>query len=439
MKQKCKKFFRELQNFTDRKDADPFRQKIDRINANKWTKISTGLCLLGLCLIGLGTWLDLHILRSEQGMSYFPRILQVLSKKADTWYSLLATFDSISAAALIFFYSVMDNRKEGIPHRRVMAFVYGSYSGPFFFILTLLLLPAGYLAGISNFLYSSCFMWIYVMVLQIGIITEVLNSTSYKFCQKKIREMERSQFLAALDYKGEWKQGWFEVNSCFNYYIEIVLSSNELFSDKIELVREILKIPIQVSAERDIECSRLYHFYYENLAAAFHLLKDRSLAVFYDLLYELADCWIKERGDSNDLHDLYAVITAFWNAALVNASEGVESFCVGLLNRMKSGDQNIWISLYFLSLEYAFRRDEGRAQRQQVRRISNFYNWKFNPLQEEKICCLFWKIWTEDIALDEMSWMLYLKDALDTLSGQSLASVPISDILSDQRKEEENF
>ena len=53
-------------------------------------------------------------------------------------HEVLITFETILAAAVVFYYSVQDNRREGIPHRTILAYTYGSWSIPAVFLFTML-------------------------------------------------------------------------------------------------------------------------------------------------------------------------------------------------------------------------------------------------------------------------------------------------------------
>lgn len=69
-----------------------------------------------------------------------------LSDSLEQLFNIIITLDTILAAAVVFFYSVQDSRKEGIPHRTIMAYTFGSFTVPILFIVIMFILPFNFFA-----------------------------------------------------------------------------------------------------------------------------------------------------------------------------------------------------------------------------------------------------------------------------------------------------
>lgn len=405
-------------------------KKLRKVNDKKWSLSFTICIAIGVAAIIFGGFKDYEQKNKDPSENNNARMIEIMQNNFDDLYNLATSLSSISGAVVILFYSVMDNRKEGIPHRRVMAFSFGSHSVPVLFIISIFLLLFGYISGITEHLYLSSFIWIYIMAMQFLIIYRILRSTSYEFCINKIQEMEMSQLITYLDNEDEARKIGRSLDPYFIHYIDIAMSSGEITYEKIELTRKIFEIPFLMKEEgRDLSVSQLYHFYHENLEIACKHLSDNSLNSLYNYLFELVYKWISNYENEDKI---YAVISAIWNSVLISSIEGAESFCIELLNKImqtKHLHQEKVITLYFMSLEYAFRRDEKNLRKQHLERINGFYDWNFNIERDSDMCRTHWEIWMEHVSLRN-SAQEYLNDALDTLSNQTDKSVQLSYILS---------
>ena len=432
-----------------KKKKAPIQNDIDRINRNEWSRyiiallfISAAFLLVG-CLLDVNDnikhsfWYVVSLFHIKHRLLFFA---SALVNALDDIYNLVISYNAILAAAVILFYSVMDNRKEGIPHRRIMSFAFGSKSIPTLFMVSMMLVPVGYVLNLLSLHYLSFIILVIVFIYQIVIICAVLLSTSYSYCLACIIEMEKLQFDYILRYHNEIKEKGIYVQTIFTRYIDIAMLSNELISDKMDLVRHILDIPLARTDWQSVSVATLYHFYYDNLEKTFSFFMGSHVSdvnILLDVLCEFVDRWKKESIDSivvgeqdrdtGMIAQVLAVLSAFWNVTLVNHVEGAELFNITLLNKVEKRYGEA-MTLYFLAQEFVIRRDESAVQIKYPDYIRNLRNWKYDEDRDIGFCYTFWEIWSEGTPLQEIS-QIYLYNALDTLSGAQSRSLPISFIM----------
>ena len=157
---------------------------IDRINSNEWTRSILVLIFSGGMLLVLGWLLDMNdrvngifwkVLAFFHINDEMHFVILILTNVLDNIYNLIISYNAILAAAVILFYSVMDNRKEGIPHRRIMSFAFGSKSVPALFLISLILVPVGFIMNKYSLYYISTLALIIVFIYQMVIICAVLQ------------------------------------------------------------------------------------------------------------------------------------------------------------------------------------------------------------------------------------------------------------------------
>ncbi len=115
-------------------------------------------------------------------------IKYMLSESLEQLFDIIITLDTILAAAVIFFYSVQDGRKEGIPHRTIMAYTFGSFTVPILFIVIMLMLPLNFFAIAVNLRWFAWAGVIFTYATQIIIIILILLSTSYQYSARQTHE-----------------------------------------------------------------------------------------------------------------------------------------------------------------------------------------------------------------------------------------------------------
>lgn len=136
------------------------------------------------------------------GIGSLEHAKDILISAMDDFGSLAITVNAVLAAAVIFFYSVQDNRKEGLPRRTILDYSFGSSAIQIWFIICLFLLPVNLFCNsfglqITAFL-GICVSYFYQCVSLILIFL----STSHGFsvvvlCRSEIRQFNK---LKETDY-----------------------------------------------------------------------------------------------------------------------------------------------------------------------------------------------------------------------------------------------
>lgn len=400
-------------------------------------------------------------------------VRKVIFDNIDTFYSMLITIDTILAAAVIFFYSVQDNRKEGIPHRAILAYSFGSYTIPVFFFLAMILLPVGLLLSLLGMktTFLGCIAFVYF--LQMLVIVLILVSTSQSFGQHVISNAEIRQYWLLCGMDDDVETGrWNNTQSVWTYlmhYLEQAVKSDELLSDKMMLIRELLKTPyyekelsvLQRTKNRHYfgkgmaaaclennSLKRIYEFYYENISSAMEYLnkddKNSERDKFYMVLYEFLENLQKLhqkierkeiRGVSEADKNYMMTIAGIVNAVLESRAPDAEGFCNYIFNKCME-DEKIrgkQIGLYFLFREYLYRTCDGKPDDDQVmfmehlQEIRGIANWSMDKDEKTKSLYYdFWRIWMNLTTVSFKNSMIYFRDAIVTLCGEDYSSCPIS-------------
>lgn len=374
---------------------------------------------------------------------------QSLLRNFDQYCNLVTTLDTILAAAVIFFYSIQDSRRGGIPHRTILAYTLGSFTIPVLFVVTLIMLPWYYIAHSFGWNRTACVSLLFTYIIQMMIVVFILAATSFQYSVYAITNVEIRQF-EALNVLGEKNRtnsvclgAKVEQNPFFSWtylqhHMEQVTTSNELAVDKLLIVRRILRVPyyrreirlrdelleagfgrkvfgkilphekIEMSAKNLVSnnIERLYEFYYGNLVVVFtHLdqpgdaeYRDKMYLALYEFLEELSglfdDVLSKGNGGGKGIRNYAMTISGIINAVMASNVEKAEGFCYYVLNNVVNKDiWNIQISLYILFQEYLYRTNTNYAGMGKIEGIRNIEMWKNNFPQIPGLYESFWNIW----------------------------------------------
>lgn len=383
-------------------------------------------------------------------------------------FDIIMTLDTILAAAVIFYYSVQDNRKEGIPHRTIMAYTVGSFTIPVLLISIMVMMAINFWLISMHYVISA---WVglgFTFITQIIIIVWILLSTSCQYSIYAIRNAEIKQFqrLAEKLDKG--------VNNTpsymwthFLHHLEQVVLSDELIADKLILIRSLLRTPyyqkklsfskwvvemiikdfgIKRNLNKEINIQSLalnpltsvYIFYYENLVAFFgHINKKEDMEernkiylVLYEFMRELKNTYVKAVNQdnivdttANNYRDTYLmVMSGIINAILNSNLDDGEYVCNYIFNEIV--DRGVWevqISLYFLFHEYLWQTNSEAVKLNNLIQIVGLEEW--NGLSEyREVYERFWDIWMEFDTSSPKGNFRYFIAAYRTLNGEKYES-----------------
>ena len=250
-------------------------------------------------------------------------VKQGLMNDMDKYCNLVMTLNTILAAAVIFFYSVQDSRKGGIPHRTILAYTLGAFTVPVLFVTTLLMLPFCYISESLNLNWTVCISLLLTYIIQIMIVVFILTSTSYQYSVYAITNVEIRQYRAMCNQETEMAENTLDENcsrkkveqnpfftwTYLQHHLEQITVSDELVADKLLVARRILRVPyyekeillreevlrsfrmygqkLQMSADKleNNNIRKIYEFYYGNLLAVFNQIRNPVDSEYRDKVY----------------------------------------------------------------------------------------------------------------------------------------------------------
>lgn len=419
--------------------------------------------------------------KSAEMAAFLGTIKDKLSNNIDQYCNMVMTLDTILAAAVIFFYSIQDSRKGGIPHRTILAYTLGAFTVPVLFVVTLLMLPFCYMAQSFNLNWTVCVSLLFTYIIQMMIVVFILVSTSYQYSVYAITNVEIRQFKAMSDQEDvreqdaqegnqESRQEKVEQNPFFTWtylqhHLEQITLSDELVADKLLLARRILRVPyyereillreemlrpfrmyehnLQMSAERlgTVRLKNIYEFYYGNLLAVFNHIKqpkdseyrDKIYLILYEFLEELTELYeeMKRKNESIDKHreNYLMTISGIINAVLSSNVEESEAFSNYVFNHIVSKDMwDTQIGLYIVYRKYLYAKDNSLSKytKANLTQIVDINKWKSNIDENKNIYIAFWMVWMEFTTISLKDSYNYLYETLKVLQGDRTGTDPIT-------------
>lgn len=435
------------------------------------------------CVFLLNVFIDKNVIFYKNCQ----HIRDLLMADLDDYLSMILTLGTILAAAVVFFYSVQDSKKEGIPHRAIMSYTSGSLSVPILFVIAMLMLPLDYVACSLEWHWFAVLGLIFTLITQMIIIVIILMSTSHQYslhaiCNAEIRQYGRLCAIRKVQDEKKDQEIRKKINQnplfIWTYllsHLEQVFLSEELISDKMEIARRLLRVPFYdrevslwdelswrlkkkvreirlvgvnptISGERmaDNHLKAIYEFYYRNLVIVFRNMnqpedreeRNKIYLILYEFMEELTELYevIQEEegysdSDKEESGLNYAMaVCGMINAVMDSDSEDSEHFCNYIFNNILS--KKTWqfqICLYILFQEFLYRTNTDAISLDNLRGINGLKKWKISNLsfKEMEMCGEFWKIWAESTTLSEDVGYRYFFRAFGTLSGEWNLSEPI--------------
>lgn len=330
------------------------------------------------------------------------RIKYVLLCSQKDLLNVLLTFGTILAAAVIFFYSVQDNKKEGIPNRAIMSYTSGMLAVPSLFMSMVFMIPMNYLASFFDLNYFAWVGMVFTFITQVMILWIVLKATSRSYSIHAICNAEIQQYQKLIEIEKAYESKNMDPEypifwTYFLQHLEQVLSSDEISTDNLQIAGRLLRVPYyenKISIREDpivpilplgrfrkagkkagsinpcLSEARLsnnnlksiYEFYYRSLVAVFRKKcqqeykeeRDKIYLILYDFLEELKELYETRQKDptvgNEEAFSFYTMtICGILNAVLDSGIPESEGFCDYVFNKIVSKEvRDFQIFLYFL-------------------------------------------------------------------------------------------
>ena len=356
-------------------------------------------------------------LLGNDGLNNF---LIIVKSSSSHMYNYISVSCTIVAAIVVLYYTLQDTHREGIPHRKIVAYSVGSAAIPVAFfiqlimvgIMTVFMNPEQYilLVGFS----------VSTFILQIFILVTIILSSTSVFCRKRIKKTEYTQFCYLMKYTIDNKD---YVWNYFVHHMPQVLAGDDMIYDKAITFHSLLSIPLDYK-KRNERCDSqkwktiTYEYYFRNIVMSFEQLmqsKEDSNQIF-ETIYEFIADLINDKGI--EAEGKLLVLSAIMNAALTSGILRAEAFCCHILNcfdcKKDAEFRHKLIFLYLLFLDHLYRTESEKVCLQELITIDGICDLNF---VQEDIYAEFWCIWTTQSDLPWESSIVYLMMALDGLYG----------------------
>ena len=275
---------------------------------------------------------------------------QLANEDSVPFYNVAVAFFSVSAAYIVLFYSVMDNRREGIPYRKIMSYAFGSFSVPMCFAFSMLFLLAGYVMYVFQLEYMYVAFLVCVIFCQLFCVFMIMLVSSLRFDILIIKRTEQKRIKFMYD---NWDRlvdnKMIEIIGYYNQ-MEMAVNSIEHTSDKYDVIKEILVAPFEMSHGVLDNDKLLFYYYYNNVFDSINNRSDkddvRDLYSFLcDFIRYLPSYMKNSQGiyPNQWLKTYFSIISSIWLAAFQNddSKKHAEKFCVRTLDIIYSTSKSI--------------------------------------------------------------------------------------------------
>lgn len=420
-------------------EQDRLIEEVSKVVRKKWSCLFWVLMAPGVLAF---LWGCAHVV--DVKVCCFEELLRasIKAQKIGDFYGLTLALSSVVATVVVFFYTILDGRRMGVENRRIVAYRVGAYTVPVLFALTLVLLFLACFLKYAGCTVEALINSIYVFVLEMFIIVEILKATSFRKNVGVIRKVEEEQLELTA------KEGNFDLWIYMVHHMELIAAAENIFLEKSELTRELLRVPFNVEEEYKKDPLRwkevIYQYYYMNLTGFLGRVGERGeLEQAYEILYQFAEeLQDRVREGSVREEECLLINSAILNAALDDSVVREGAFCAQFISRCVGGDmRDRQIVLFFLFHELMYRNNIIAVNDAVVRslRLSKEMECVLRDMGE---CCVeFWEVWTLPYALSEETSVAGCSVAFRTLAAkepqhierQSLPIVYIKDLRGEYR------
>lgn len=338
------------------------------------------------------------------------------------------TLSTVTAAVVVLYYTLQDNHREGIPHRKVVAYFAGSWTIALLFLFENIALIVMSIFSSGLGLYG---LIAGTLTLQASILIIIVLSSSSDFCRWNVKRTEYRQFCYLMKYTVTDRQ---YVWNHLVHHMPQVIAGDDMMFDKAVLVSKLLHVPIlynkkirqkqdETPAEKRKWKVLVYEFYFRNLLMSFERLTESSedCNQMFETIYEFLE-QLNEKNNLMKEEDCLLVISAILNAAQVSRLSRGEAFCCHVLNKciydIEVKRKQFFI--YLLFLDHLYRTEVEKVQMKELSTIEGIKNLKFAM---EDMYVEFWYIWAAQSDIPLKNSIKYLDYALKGLEGKKGASV----------------
>ena len=368
----------------------------------------------------------------------------------EDFQDFVSAVHTVLGAAVIFYYSVKDNQKVGIPPRTIMSYSFGSWAIPLLFAFsTVLVMDVIFVRNRGQFI------WVLVSLAasaltQILCVALILISTSYNYDIHVICNAEIRQFQYMRHAQDRNPIVWIYMM----HHIEQAVKSDDLMGDRMVLSQKLLRTPFYekeqlFSSRLSLDFNRVYvypafrfyGYYYDNLVPVFQYLalgehKEERMKMYqllYELVREVNEDFYKLESDGfrylphieaqaeegagetalfgtegeqerkNECRKkLLTIVSAIMNAVLFAGPEDREAFCNHILNKCMKQDKlrGCQARLYFLYQELLHIKGSNSIKLECVDELEGNIISQSIDLEEQKLYEDVWEIWCRDTSLD---------------------------------------
>ena len=366
--------------------------------------------LLSDCLMALGSWVY--------------GFMNAAVESYGDYSSFAITCAGICTAVVVLFYSLIDSKSFGIPHRTIVHYFFGSMTIPVVFAFCLVKLPVLKFLGYLNLNVMGSLLATWCIVQQIALIFFTTLSTSYRFCIRVICWEEMWQYRKqreldehTLKYFDAWKTP----------HVSCAMISTDLFRDKCRLLKEILWVPVEYCEKNasdflngtawERECEYMFDYYYGHVYGAMEAVsesgdkenRDKIYTILYEFLvtfYREVSGWNEDFPETDGEYQAnlrYSVTSAIMYAILV--SEGGERIgaCIYILNSIveDAKQRNRQMVLYFLMLHILWiSGEEPKILSQNAEYIEGFDEWNLKT-KDKDFYRKLWRMMTRKTTIRE--------------------------------------
>lgn len=378
----------------------------------------------------------------------------------EAYCNLVVTLNTILASAVIFFYSVQDSKKEGIPHRTIISYSIGSLSIPILYSITMVLVPLSYFSYALKLPWTIYTCLILTYLIQMLIVYLILLSTSAQYSIHAIINLEIRQYriLTKLESEG-WeiigqKDSSYAWTYLLHHLIE-VMKSDELSSDKLSLFRRYVWVPYcgketyiwnyVVGKHKNNEIEKLlqenslgqtFEFYRVNLLAVFNYLeqkneeenKEKIFLILYEFIQKLTLEIVKYDEEQNVKRKKAYLMTivSIMIALLESDLKEAEKVCSRILNDTLQGENEITkntvykircelLSLYVLAQEYMYCVNKDKVRLDNIDKIIGFEPWEESIKRNCELYKESWDIWMSHTTIAKAQYDYYFYKVLQSV------------------------
>ena len=412
---------------------------------------------VGIIAIGCALKVDLY---PEKGNGFidrdwWPELRYKLWQASGMVCDVLIAYSTMLAAVVIFFYSVTENKRLGVPYRRLITYTVGSLTIPVLFVVTLFLTVFVVVAHHMPWKHTTYVCAIYILLLQTYMIALILCSTSYAYGKRIICRVEKNNYRkkVSLEINGSISWGYYAG------HLEQALHSDEVIEDKKELLQEFLRIPFQKKTgklslknfRREVfmmeELEKIYQFYFFNISSAFQNMDGREKQIERNELFlcigsflkELSSCLGLERNDKKDEREAiyHTVLSGIINGMVYSEMEDKGMFCDYIFSECIPDDElsvrQLHLCVLFQEVMNMF--DE-KPERRPLR-IRKLAEWKTLKINENILFYAnFWDMWVKTFGVSQVKKLRHFEMAMQTMTGCSNKSRAVFEILLQVKEEE---